>query len=251
MYKVVLLDDEETIIEGLKATVPWEKYKCKVVGTALNGKEGLELIRTHRPDIVFTDIKMPCLNGLEMLKELTGEYPKMQIIVLSGYRDFSYAQTAIKLGVLRFLLKPSKMEEIHEALNAAILKLSGVPMQSEANNVNMAEEEAEGNFIFSRALNYINEHYAEKLSLQQVADYLYISTWHLCRVLKKGTNNNFVDILNSIRIEHAKKLLEETSLKVYEISQKVGYSDITYFSKIFRSLTGLAPKQYRERARYS
>ncbi len=250
MFKVILLDDEDVIIEGLQAAVPWEKYKCKVVASATNGKEGLTLIRKHKPDIVLTDIRMPYLNGLEMLKELTGEFPQMQIIVISGYRDFAYAQSAIQLGVLRFLLKPSKMDEIHEALNAAVLKLSGIPLEtySPSNTNPKIEDEPESNFIVSRAISYINEHYPEKLTLQQLADYLYISTWHLCRVLKKGTDMNFVDILNNIRIEHAKKYLRETNLKVYEISHKIGYSDIAYFSKVFRSITGMSPKQYRETA---
>lgn len=246
MFKVVLLDDEDTIIEGLQTAVQWEKYKCKVVATATNGKDGLALIRKHKPDIIITDIRMPYLNGLEMLKELTGEFPQTQIIVLSGYRDFVYAQSAIALGVLRFLTKPSKMEEIYEALNAAMLKLSGIPIENRPADNLREEEESDGNFIVSRAINYIKEHYAEKLTLQQLADYLYISTWHLCRVLKKGTDMNFVDILNNIRIEYAKKYLKETSLKVYEISKKVGYSDIAYFSKVFRSSTGMSPKQYRE-----
>lgn len=248
MFKVILLDDEDTIIEGLQATVPWDKYKCKVVATANNGKDGLELIRKHHPDILFTDIRMPYLNGLEMLKELTGEFPHMQIIVLSGYRDFSYAQAALHLGVLRFLLKPSKMEEIYEALNAAMLKLSGVPqeMMAQAPVESRKEDESEGNFIVARTMSYINEHYAEKLTLQQLADFLFISTWHLCRVLKKSTNMNYVDILNNVRIEHAKKFLRETNLKVYEVSERVGYSDIAYFSKVFRSVTGLSPKQFRE-----
>ena len=182
-----------------------------------------------------------------MLEELIEEFPRMQIIVLSGYRDFAYAQSAIKLGVLRYLLKPSKMSEIYEALNAAMLKLSGVP-QDPCQNIDQ-EEETEGNFIVSRAIKYIHEHYSEKLTLQQLAEYLYISTWHLCRVLKKSTNMNFVDILNNIRIEYAKKFLKETGLKVYEISHKVGYSDIAYFSKVFRSKTGMSPKQFRERTR--
>ncbi len=250
VFKVILLDDEDIIIEGLQATVPWDKYKCKVVASATNGKEGLALIRKHKPDIVVTDVRMPYLNGLEMLKELTGEFPQMQIIVLSGYRDFDYAQSAISLGVLRFLLKPSKMDEIHEALNAAMLKLSGIPLENYAphNTNTKLEDEPEGNFIVSRAINYINEHYSEKITLQQLADYLYISTWHLCRVLKKGTDMNFVDILNNIRIDYAKKYLRETSLKVYEVSHKIGYSDIAYFSKVFRSITGMSPKQYREMA---
>lgn len=245
MFKVILLDDEDTILEGLQATVPWNRYKCSVVATANNGKDGIALIRKHKPDIVFTDIRMPYLNGLEMLKELTGEFPQMQIIVLSGYRDFTYAQSAIQLGVLRFLLKPSKMEDIYEALNAAMLKLSGVPLDNRP--IGPEEDDYEGNFIVSRAMSYINEHYAEKLTLQQLADYLYISTWHLCRVFKKSTDMNFVDILNKIRIEHAKKYLKETNLKIYEISRNVGYSDIAYFSKVFRSMTGMSPKQFRER----
>jgi two-component system response regulator YesN len=245
VFKVILLDDEDTILEGLQSTVPWDRYKCRVVATANNGKDGMALIRKHKPDIVFTDIRMPYLNGLEMLKELTGEFPNMQIIVLSGYRDFSYAQSAIQLGVLRFLLKPSKMEDIYEALNAAMLKLSGVPL--EKHPIGTEEDDYEGNFIVNRAMSYINEHYAEKLTLQQLADYLYISTWHLCRVFKKCTNMNFVDILNKIRIEHAKRYLKETNLKIYEISRNVGYSDIAYFSKVFRAMTGMSPKQYRER----
>ena len=254
MFTVILLDDEETIIEGLKATVPWEKFKCRVVAAATDGREGLKLIREHRPDIVLTDIRMPYLNGLEMLRELIGEFPKMQIIILSGYRDFSYAQAAIQLGVLRFICKPSKMGEIYEALNAAVLRLSGIPFEGKpAGNPGACETaygaggEPEGGFIVSRAIKYINEHYSEKLTLQQLADYLFISTWHLCRVLKKETNMNFVEILNNIRVEHAKQLLKAKNLKVYEICEKVGYSDIAYFSRVFRSVTGISPKQYREK----
>ena len=248
MFKVIILDDEEVIIEGLKSTVPWEKFNCKVVATAADGKEGLTLIKKHKPDIVFTDIRMPYLSGLEMLKELIGDYPNMKIIVLSGYRDFTYAQTAMRLGVLRFLLKPSKMDEIYEALNAAMLKLAGVPVENKIDDSNDedGEVETEGNYLVSRALAYINEHFNEKITLQQLADYLYLSTWHLCRVLKKGTNMNFIDILNNIRIEHAKRYLNETNLKVYEVSQKIGYNDIAYFSKVFRAITGYSPKQFRE-----
>ena len=249
MFKVIILDDEEVIIDGLKTTVPWERFNCKVVATAADGKEGLALIKKHKPDIVFTDIRMPYLNGLEMLKELTGEYPNMQIIVLSGYRDFSYAQSAIRLGVLRFLLKPSKMDEIYEALNTAMLKLAGVPVEKKKEDPGNEKGDIEsegGNYLVSRALAYINEHFNEKITLQQLADYLYLSTWHLCRVLKKGTNMNFIDILNNIRIEHAKKYLKETNLKVYEVSQKIGYNDIAYFSKVFKAITGNSPKQFRD-----
>jgi two-component system response regulator YesN len=250
VHSVILIDDEEIIVEGLKVTVPWSSFKCRVVATATDGREGLKLIRQHKPDILFTDIRMPYLNGLEMLKEFIGEFPQTQIIILSGYRDFSYAQAAIQLGVLRFLTKPSKMNDIYEALNTAILKLSGIPFQgspADEDKKSNPDNTSESNFVVSRAMKYINEHYSEKLTLQQLADYLYISTWYLCRVFKKNTNQNFIDILNSIRIEHAKQFLKDTNLKIYEICEKTGYSDIAYFSKVFHAMTGLSPKQYREK----
>ena len=123
MYRVVLIDDERIIVEGLRKVVRWEEYNCGVVGTANNAASGAALIRQLRPHIVFTDIRMPDQDGLTMLAGLKSEFPEMQICVLTGYRDFNYAQEAIRLGVTRFLLKPSKMDEIDEALAAMTQKL--------------------------------------------------------------------------------------------------------------------------------
>ena len=116
MYKVVLVDDESLIVEGLRKVVDWAGHHCQVAA-AHDAASGARAIREHRPDILFTDIKMPGEDGLTMLAGLKGEFPRMQIAVLTGYRDFEYAQRAIRLGVARFLLKPSKMEELEEALD--------------------------------------------------------------------------------------------------------------------------------------
>ena len=116
MYKVVLIDDEAIITEGLEKVVDWAAHNCRVAALAQDAASGTQAIRTHRPDILFTDIKMPGEDGLTMLAGLKGEFPRMQIAVLTGYRDFEYARRAIRLGVSRFLLKPSKMDELNEAL---------------------------------------------------------------------------------------------------------------------------------------
>ena len=105
MYRVVLIDDERMIVEGLRKVIPWQDYGCEVAGTAEDASSGAELIREVRPHIVFTDIRMPGQDGLAMLAGLRSEFPDMQVSVLTGYRDFSYAQEAIRLGVTRFLLK--------------------------------------------------------------------------------------------------------------------------------------------------
>ena len=108
MYKVVIVDDEHIIVEGLSKGIDWAKYNCEVVGTAGSGEEGMELIRELSPDILFTDICMGEMDGLTMVAGIRSEFPNLQVTILTGYRDFEYAQRAIRLGASRFLLKPSK-----------------------------------------------------------------------------------------------------------------------------------------------
>lgn len=244
MYKVVLVDDEEIILEGLKQTVPWEEYNCSIAGTADNGEAGLEIVQKLKPDILFTDIRMPGRSGLDMIRDLKNAHKDMQVIVLTGYREFEYALEAVNLGVLRMIMKPSRIEDIVDALEAAITEIgalrSGVEDQT-------ALDEGPGNFLASKAVKYIMEHFAEKISLEQVANHLFVSTWYLCKVLKKATNKNFIDIVNGARIESAKKLLADTYKKVYEISESVGFSEIAYFSRLFKKTTGMTPNEYRNR----
>ena len=112
MYRVILVDDERLIIRGLSSVVPWAELGCEVAGVAYDGKSGLELIRSLKPDIVMTDIRMPNMDGLTMLAAIRSEYPQIQTAVLTAYRDFDYARQALTLGVCRYLLKPSNLDEL-------------------------------------------------------------------------------------------------------------------------------------------
>ena len=116
MYKVVIIDDEPTIVQGLTKIIQWEKWNCKVIGSAYDGHDGLELIRKEQPNIIITDKNMPRLDGLNMVAGIRSQFPDVQITILTGFRDFDYAQEAIRLGVNRFLLKPSKMDQLQEAI---------------------------------------------------------------------------------------------------------------------------------------
>lgn len=249
MYKVVLIDDEHIIVDGLKKMVPWDKYDCTVVATASDGREGIDIIKKYMPDILFTDIRMPNLDGLTMLAGIKSQFPDMQVSVLTGFRDFEYAQSAIKIGVTRFLLKPSKMDELLEALETMVEKLKEKNVSETPSETNEelpeAKEEVANSFIVRNALKYIEDHFAEKLTLIEVADNVYVSQWHLSKLLKKHTNQNFCDILNGIRIEHAKKLLRDPSLKIHEISEQVGFTDVTHFSKKFKQIVGVSANGYR------
>ncbi len=247
MYKVVLIDDEAIIVEGLKKVVDWQGYGCEVVDTAFSAAGGSAAIRAHAPDIIFTDIKMPDTDGMTMLAGLRSEFPDMQITVLTGYRDFEYAQEAIRLGVTRLLLKPSRMDEISEAMRTMLANLEKAADNARQETVLVDEQRCANSFIVRQALSFIEEHHAEKFTLQEIADHCYVSQWHLSKLLNKHTDRSFYDLLNAARMRAAKKLLEDPSLKISDICERVGYADIGHFSRVFKKTEGVSANEYRNR----
>ncbi|MDP4181964.1 MAG: response regulator [Bacillota bacterium] len=291
MIKVVIIDDEEIIREGLRKIIDWESMNCEIIGEAEDGEEGLELINSLQPDIIFTDIRMSSKSGLEMISEIKCIKEDSKIIILTGFRDFEYAQEAIKLGAFRFLLKPSKVEEISQAVKDAIKEIKKIKAKKEqykllvkkANEINgskkyylpefqdanndssnsdysvfnlegsedksnskeSGESTKNSKYLVNRALAYLKVNFSKNINLKTLSEELYISTWYLSKLLKKETGNNFIDILNNIRVEEAKKLLGDPKYKIYEIAEVVGFSDVTYFYRLFKKLTGMTPMEYK------
>lgn len=312
MYKVVIVDDEPIIAEGLRKVVRWSDHNCQVVATANSGQQGLEVIRQHQPHIIFSDISMPGMDGLSMIAALRSEFPDTYIAILTGYRDFNYAQRAIHLGVFRFLLKPSNMKEIEQAVEDMVKKLderkewqewqdaaeillnevkeqkysakiseetageavfgavdcghsdsactesanaaqTGV-MQTGAAQTGTApagtdmssggDHEA-NSFVVNNAIKFMEANYQRKITLIDVADHVYVSQWHLSKLLNRYTGKNFSEILNGCRIEAAKKLLAEPGLRIADIAEEVGFADTAHFSRVFKKLTGVSANEYR------
>ena len=210
MYRVVLIDDEKLIVEGLRKVVRWKDYDCEVVATAEDAVRGAEAIRVFRPHILFTDIRMPGQDGLAMLAGLRSESPRMQVVVLTG-----------------------------EALTAATEQLKQEAPEEDAESQNA------GSFLVNRAMAYMKQHCAEKLTLQDVADACYVSQWHLSKLLNRSSGKSFYDILNALRVDAAKELLADPSLRIGDISEMVGYADSAHFARVFKKLTGLSANEYR------
>ena len=277
MYKVMLVDDEPIIVEGLSRSIPWEKWNCEVVATANDGLEGKERIEQYKPNILFMDICMPEMDGLTLIAAIKSEYPDTEVCILTGFRDFEYAQKAIRLGVTRFLLKPSNMDELEEAISAMCenLKKKSITGEESAATGEAAEkaeakeedgtsevtagdgtgaqedaaaqphESASSSFIVKNALKYIEANYNQKLTLCEVAEKTYVSQWHLSKLLNRHTGQSFSDILNHCRIEHAKKLLENPSLRIGDISDAVGFLDLAHFSRVFKKQEGMSANEWR------
>ncbi len=244
MYRVLLVDDEALILRGLSTVIPWKEMGCEVVGTASNGRAGLDLIRELKPDILFTDIRMPNMDGLTMVAALGSEFPRMQTAILTAYRDFDYARRAIALGVCRYLLKPSNLNELRDAVRAMTEKLDRLPPAAETE----AEDSPEaGNFIVNAALDYMRENCMQQhLSLSDVADHVYVSQWHLSKLLNRETGRGFFDLLGAMRVERAKSLLRTPGMNIQDIAEQTGYTDVAHFSRTFKKLTGQTPGEYRK-----
>lgn len=272
MYKVVIIDDEPIIVKGLTKLVPWQNYDCEVAGSASDGEEGLELIRSMRPDIVFSDIYMPKMDGLLMAAALKSEFEDMELTILTGYRDFDLLQQALRLGVSRYILKPSNMEELEEALRVMTDKLkkkgifpdgnspqalkensSRAPLDEEDGQKKEPEAECQseqaGSFLVNNAVAYMKKNYSHKLTLKEVADNIYVSQWHLSKLLNRHTGQSFSELLNTIRVDQAKELLKDPALRIGDVAEEVGFLDLAHFSRVFKKITGISANEYRNRLR--
>ena len=239
MLKVLLVEDENLIRRGLQYKLDWTEVNCVVAGEAATGQEGLSQIRALRPDIVITDIRMPDMDGLEMLREGRTVCP-FHAIIISGYSEFDYAQQAIRLGVAEYLLKPVDVNELKNCLRRIA---AGTQPKRESGALPETADKPTSlkNKYADAMLQYIRQHYAEHISLTDLSQQLNISCTHLNAKFKAETGYTFHDFLNYYRIRRAVELQKQGERKLYEITELVGFSDYKYFNKVYKKYTGYSP----------
>lgn len=287
MYNLIIVDDEDIIRNGLANTIDWNSMGFHVVGTAWNGKKALDMLDTLNPDVILADIRMPGLSGIDLAKKIGEDYPDIYVVILTGFNQFEYAQRAIDYNVFSYLLKPYNSENLQEVfgkLKKTIDKKKEVESISDIANQTLLNRELRhyvehfgelysaeaihehfltiikesteiaggkridtSNSIIKRALSIIQFRYMEDLSLDIIADELQVSSSYLSRLFKKETEVNFKDYLKNYRINLAKYKLRNTTMKIYEIAEAVGYRDQAYFSDLFKKTVGSPPNKYKNK----
>lgn len=134
MYKILIVDDEEIEREGMAQFIDWASFGVELIGTAQNGVEALEMIAMERPDIVLTDIKMPVMDGLELIRRAKESFPQVHFIVLSGYGEYEFTSQAMERGIRHYLLKPCDEEQIEVVLDAVKAEIEAQREQNERVN---------------------------------------------------------------------------------------------------------------------
>lgn len=386
MYTVLIVDDEPLVRLGIINSVEWENYGVNRILEADNGNEAWKICQNEPVDIVITDIKMPEMNGIELLRFLKSVDSKAVRIVLSGYSDFEYLQKAIRAGVMDYLLKPINVIELEEVLETAINRLREEEIQKtermknlrentlarlmegnigkhelrdklekldiqlrrgpyivtvfqfptavfeeqsffskldlceeECSKIIQREEEGlvcsmNGNLVvlydkelsdekldyinerlakaitrymeqevdiymgkpvgeveeiafsyldaksrnkentekkkYSKQiqdlLNYIDDHFREEISLKEAAELFYINPSYLGYIFKKEYGHSFTETVNRKRIEYARELLMNSNIKIYEVAEKVGFTDSRYFVRVFKKYEGVNPSEVRK-----
>jgi YesN/AraC family two-component response regulator len=235
---IVIVDDEPKIARGILNLLS-TKEGFKPVGIFCEAAEALAFIKRNPVDVVITDIRMPEISGLELIEQIRQINENINIVILSGYADFAYAQQAIALGVIRYLLKPTNPEELIGILEDIRLSTATDAKPERPDEIN--------NLLVRKAVRYIEERYAEPFSLKDLAEELFVSPNYLCELFKRHTGRNITEYLSDYRLRQAEKYLKQIACKVADVSTLVGYKDAKYFSTAFKKKYGMTPLEYRNR----
>ncbi|NLO38150.1 MAG: response regulator [Ruminiclostridium sp.] len=252
MLKIVIVEDESFIRKGLVHTIDWLSMDCVVVADADNGQDGLEKILAFTPDVVITDIKMPVMDGLEMVDKAL-HHASFKTILLTSYTEFEYAKKAIDLRAYAYLLKPvdeQRILELMQSVHDDIKRDRGTALMMESNktplssfDINLQLEQTD-NFYVATALEEIRENWQEKISIESISEKLGISSSYLSRKFRDMLQHTFLDYLNGYRVQKAIQLMNTGKYRVYEISDMTGFTDYKHFCSVFKKYTLSSPTQF-------
>lgn len=260
---MLLADDEQ--IERMALAKRLHKHfgDSLVIWQAADGNEAVRLCFKERCQIVIMDISMPELNGVEAAEQIRRLDEDCEIIFLTAYDEFSYAKRAIAIHALDYLLKPCEEEELTAVMEEAVGRiqkkeqLEKLHMEQEMPEETGAEmpepdleEEPEESDRLGQAAEkirrYIRKNYMKDISMQDAARMMNYSDAYFCKLFKQCFDQNFTAYLARLRINEARRLLQDKNASVREVSMLVGYYDANYFAKVFKRIAGMNPSEYRD-----
>lgn len=242
-FKVIVADDEKLIANNIARRIEESNGAFRVVSRAGTGTEALEQVRELLPDVVFSDIKMPEMDGIELISRLRKEYPGVCCVIVSGYSDFEYMKAAIQNSAVDYLLKPVNTEELGRLLQ----RLEAALLAREQQVVPRRESDAAP--LAESVRVYLQENYDRQVDLSALAESLGVSAPYLSKLFHEQTGTSTMRYLTDLRMSRARKLLADSGLTVREIAVRVGYPDPFHFSRSFKNAVGVSPVQFREQSR--
>ena len=237
---MIVADDEKLIANNIARRIEETCPSFCVAARAGTGLEALAQAKELMPDVVFSDIKMPEMDGIELISRLRKENPSVLCVIVSGYSDFEYMKAAIQNSAVDYLLKPVNPEELKRLLQ----RLEATLMARERQMISRRESDAAA--LAERVRLYLQENYDKPVDFASLADSLAVSAPYLSKLFHEQEGTSPSKYLTDLRMRKARKLLADTQLTVREIADRVGYPDPFHFSRNFKNAVGVSPAQFRE-----
>ena len=247
MYRVFLADDEMWVLFGLKKLIEKSGLPFQIIGEATNGVTTLEELEAKKPDVLFSDIRMPGLDGLSLLEKIKEKNLNVEVVFVSGYAEFEYARRALQMEAFDYLLKPVEQEALSDILLRLMKKLGGDCGGEKVSGPEYGVEyEPVNPTIVKQMVNEIKERYTENITLAALAEKYGFSVGYVSSLLKEELGLSFSEYITAKRIQRAKELLADSRLSVDMVAEQAGYNDYFYFTKVFKKVVGISPSKYRK-----
>jgi len=249
--KILLVDDEETIVRGIRHHLEQLPNLQLEIACAYSGLEALEAMEYFRPELMIVDIRMPDMSGLELIEKIHSRYFCPNIIILSAYKSFEYAQQAIEAKVLRYLCKPVSYEILDRMILDMVKKSErqlDIPHILQQYGKLFPHIEIQPvSASLKNIVEHIQQNYAQSLSLAQLSQTFHLSESGICLLFKREMASSFVEYLSEWRMKKAMELLlGDPSLRVDQIAYRVGYQTNRQLFRLFQKKLGISPISFRE-----
>ncbi len=231
LLRLVIADDEPYIRTNLKALFPWKELGYEVAAAFSNGLDALNYIETVGADVLLTDIQMPVMDGISLIKQLYNHQIPVRTVILSAYTEFEYAKQGMQYGATDYIVKPISYEEITDVFASLHRAICG-PESQEAPDT------------LTQLIRYIEDHLADA-TLEGAAAQIHLSADYLSRLFRKKTDISFSEYLLNARMKEAGLLMRQIHLSISEIASRLGYKNPKNFTRAFHNYYGMTPTEYR------
>ncbi len=238
-FRAMVVDDEPIILRNLIKKIEECDARVRVTSSADNAEDALRLMRDAFPDILFADICMAGMDGLQLARRVKELRPETAVVVVSGHDSFSYAVEALRCGADDYLLKPVEKQMLSSTINKIVRRFeSVVPGEPEPSI------EA-GMPLPDKIKLYLELNYRENITLSTLSSIFHFNPSYMNRVFKRAHQLSPIQYLIGFRIRCAKEILcANPSLEIKDVAYSVGYDDPHYFSRVFKQETGVAPSDW-------
>lgn len=239
MYNVYQVDDDKLIMNELTNTVPWLDNGFTVVGGQTNPLLAFEEISFLKPDVVFCDLKMPVMDGNELISKLREVGVDCEFVMLSAYDSFENVRAFFQQSGFDYILKPVDQDDIQMVLEKLSVKL-------EATHPQVVEDVLTENDGFNKLVKYIQEHFDEKITLDMLSEKFGFTRNYICGLFTRYCNKSLTRYLTELRMQKAKELLSDKTILIKDVAIQCGYGEYFNFFKVFKNYYGVSPKDMQE-----